>query len=300
MIAPVYHNKVWNIVEKLLHNYNYESENAFTKFWIPEALSRTDELIHPVVLKDFIVEYTEQAKSNKDIDFKKAKQECYSIIPSLYPLNNTINVQCISLTDSQSDNRKKQFQEHADKFDLEFEFWAAVDGRALTRAEYPSCIAHRGRRVDWHEPLKPGEVGTVLSHKQIIQDAWDDGLEALLVFEDDAILIKSIDTIQIPEDADYLMLNSRSRHNQNGECVIGSCGSESYIITRRGMYKTLQILEHIDMPIDLILLAHTNSVIKEKASLSTVRNRLNPTINMYHNIVYTFNGDQGMSTFERS
>lgn len=299
LIAPVYHSKVWHVIDNLLSKYEYNSERAFTQYWIPEALSRQEKLIHPIILKQFLIDFEEPSYIYKDIDFKKAKLSCYAQIDRLYPLNLCIEAQCISLPDSQSDNRKKQFQQYADLHGLEFEFWPAVDGRQWTRADYPDCIAHRGRRVDWYEPLKPGEVGTVLSHKHLIQEAWDKGLAGLAIFEDDGILVKPLDCIQIPEDADYLMLNGRFIHNQKGEAVIGSCGTEACVVTRRGMYKMLQILEHIDMPIDLIMLAHANSVIKSQASLSTVRNRLNPTLNIYHNKVYCLNGDHGMSTFDR-
>jgi hypothetical protein len=53
------------------------------------------------------------------------------------------------------------------------------------------------------------------------------------------------------------------------------------------------------MPVDLILLAHTNSIIKSKASLASARNKLNPTLNIYHNKIHFANGDNGVSTFTR-
>jgi GR25 family glycosyltransferase involved in LPS biosynthesis len=299
-VSPFFHIDTWNIVEKLLKQYLYNSEQAFVQYWIPEALSRQSEQIYPVILKYNLIEYNKTKKPKKDPDFKEAKEACYPIIRSLYPGTDEIEVKCISLSDQASEARKQQFQASAEKYELDFEFWQAFDGRKLTRDEYPSCIAHKGRRVDWHELLKPGEVGTVMSHKQLIQKAWDKQLFYLVVFEDDAVITDTFDAVQIPEDADYLMLNARSKHNERGEILIGSCGCEGYIITRRGMYKTLQIFEHIDMPIDLLLLAHANSVIKTKASLSTVRNRTNPTLNIYHNKIYCLNLDHGLSTFDRS
>jgi GR25 family glycosyltransferase involved in LPS biosynthesis len=299
LIAPVYHYSLWCEINRILNVYPYKSEQAFTRFWIPELLSYQSELIHPIVIHKDSIDIFDKRKSKKEEDYKEAKLACYSTVSSLYKKEDAIEIYCISLSDSFSRERQKQFQAAAIEHELEFEFWEAVDGRQWTRADYPSCIAHRGRRVDWHEPLKPGEVGTIVSHYQLMEYAWNEGLSGLVVFEDDAVLLRPLDAIQIPEDADFLMLNSRFKHNNRGECVIGSCGTEAYIITRRGIYKILQIYKHINMPIDLLILAHANSIIKSKVHLSTVRNKLNPTLNVYHNKVYTENKDQGISTFLR-
>lgn len=307
IMAPIFSRKLWNHLIKLFKNYEYISGYGLDNHLIPEALIYFSDLVFPVVVKTASVTHTEEITSHRKRyqNFLRAadeealcKERKHTIVSDLYvdAHDSYVDIQCISLATSDSKDRKEQFEKSANKHNLEFEFFPAIDARQWSYSDYPSWVKHRGRRVDWYERLKPGEVGVAASHKVLFEEAWNNEIDALIVFEDDAVIVQSIDRLQVPKDADLLMLSNRWRHNRKGEAVGGSCGTEGYLITRKGIRKMLQIMQHVNMPLDLIMIAHCESMIEDGHPLTTVRNDLNPLLKIYHHHIFCIENDRGYST----
>lgn len=309
-MSPFFSGELWQHLNPVFKKYKYISGYGLDIYWIPEALTVFSPLTFPVVVKSVSITHLKPIESDR-IRFSNGMtggeemlccdRERYSLVAELYPVPEDIDIQCISLDDPACSSRKTRFTESAKLHGLEFEFFPAVDYRGTSRFEYPSWVAHKGRRVDWFEPLLSGEVGVAASHKSLYETGFSDqDLQALIIFEDDAVITKELDEIQIPEDADMLMISNRWDHNRYGEVIGDCCGFEGYIITRRGMYKMLQILQHMDMPIDLIAIAHCRSMIQNRHGLTTLRNVLNPILNIYHYHNHCIQHDAGVSTIKGS
>lgn len=308
-MCPFFSNSLWRHLLPVFDAYTYISGYGLDIYWIPEALTVFDRLTFPIVIKSVSITHTKAIESNGVIfsngltagqEMDRCDIERYRLIKELYALDEWVDVQCISLDDPSCQDRKQRFDQAAVLHDFEYDFFPAVDLRSTSRFDYPDWIAHYGRRVDWYEPLMGGEAGVASSHKALYEKAFMEGTYALVVFEDDAVIIKPIDSIQIPEDADMLMISNRWDHNRYGEVIGDCCGFEGYIITRRGMYKMLQILQHMDMPIDLIAIAHCRSMIQNRHGLTTLRNVLNPILNIYHYHNHCIQHDAGVSTIKGS
>lgn len=307
IMAPFFSGKLWRHCIPMIQQHGSISGYGLDMYLIPEALAWFEVLTFPVIVKSIAIKHINPITSNQrqfkngltayeELEWCKA-QKC-KIVKQLYQPEPCIDIQCISLNDSSCDGRKEQFKRAAAKHHLEFTFSSAIDARNYTQDKYPTWIKHKGRRVDWYEPLKPGEVGVAVSHKALYLEGWVAELSAMVIFEDDAVLIQDMETLPVVDDTDLLMLSNRWMHDKTGRVVGNSCGTEGYLITRRGMHKMLQILEHMNMPLDLMMIAHCQSMIDTQHGLTTVRNPLNPVLNIYHHQVYCIANDQGVSTVQ--
>jgi hypothetical protein len=92
------------------------------------------------------------------------------------------------------------------------------------------------------------------------------------------------------------MLNDRAIHNHKGEIVEGTCGTDAYVITRRGIYKMLQITEHVNMPLDFMIVAHSKAVVQSRSAASMLHNPLNQQLKTYHHHIFATHNDRGEST----
>jgi glycosyl transferase, family 25 len=93
-----------------------------------------------------------------------------------------------------STDRREEMQPQLEASGLDYEFFDAVDGRALAEAQ-------RSELVDEAEVLKhptwlvPGVIGSALSHKGVYERIAARHEEAALVLEDDAILPPDINEL---------------------------------------------------------------------------------------------------------
>lgn len=310
IMCPVFSSDLWEFLKPVHKFYDYISGYGLDNGLVPAALPYFVEVTFPIVFEGSLVKHSKPvSNANKKLDNGLSAYEemdytltfCSEVIQGLYRLPDDYNLAtfCISLKESKE--RRAQFKKHADGCKLDFKFFNAADYRGFQPGQYPTWVSANGIRADWHEPLTPGEVGCAVSHKLLYEiglmqgDEDSEVLDALVIFEDDAIIQEPIKT-EIPIDADLVMLSNRWHHNHNFEVVGGSCGTEGYIITRSGMYKMLQILQNMDMPLDLIMIAHCQSMIESKHGLCSVRNELNPVLKIYHRDVFCTHDDSVNST----
>ena len=171
---------------------------------------------------------------------------------------------CISLRDSP---RRATFAAAAAAHSVAFEFIDAISPADLRRGfTIENCrIDITDLRWTRHEQLDPRrqeapllftEIGCAYSHIACWLIGQARKLDHVCVFEDDAIICRPLADISIPATADILYLSERVPHNSRGEMTGAGCGTEGYILSRRGILKCLEIFRVLYMPIDLQLMAH--------------------------------------------
>jgi LPS sulfotransferase NodH/GT2 family glycosyltransferase len=178
-------------------------------------------------------------------------------------------VYCISLANSAS---RQAFAANASRYSVSFDFFDAVSADDLRQGK-----AVEGCKIDitnlaWtlHErgdprrqrgPLLFTEIGCAYSHILCWQRAKQENADYLVVFEDDAVMCRSLEGVAIPPDADMLYVSNRMSRNARGEAVgYRGSGTEGYILSRAGIAKCLEIFSVLYMPLDLQLIAHQRSM----------------------------------------
>lgn len=86
-----------------------------------------------------------------------------------------------------SESRRRDFRAHMETLGLNFEFFDAIDGKAIPQ-HYRHLIdeTHAKARQRYGTGLVPGEVGCALSHALIYQKMVDEGIASAFILEDDA------------------------------------------------------------------------------------------------------------------
>ena len=126
--------------------------------------------------------------------------------------------QCFVINLPQSGDRREQVTQDFTRIGLNFEFFAATNGRALSPAEEALCLqgAAResvelemagGRKVIVENAQSPAEKGCSFSHLRLYQHILDLGLERAVIMEDDVLpneytklVLESLDCIKEPWD----------------------------------------------------------------------------------------------------
>ena len=113
---------------------------------------------------------------------------------------------CINLL-SRMDKWEECLKEF-DKHGLCVEWYKGVDGKIL----------------DYDGPIKKGHIGCVLSHKDIIENAREAGLESVLIFEDDVAFDDDLNDKfnewikEVPEDWDMLYFGGNHNVREVKRC----------------------------------------------------------------------------------
>ncbi len=114
-----------------------------------------------------------------------------------------------------SADRRERMAAMLESLGLEYEFFAATDGRNLTPEQEQQCDlqdevvlpVRMGRKIIVQTKLTPPEVGCAFSHLRLYQHILDCGLDRAVILEDDALLhpdavvaLHSLDCITEPWD----------------------------------------------------------------------------------------------------
>jgi len=155
------------------------------------------------------------------------------------------------------DERRQKFAAQAKALKQVFQWWDAIDGRAMQQKQIESLT---DRPVQWntigeHDALsRPGELALILSSIALWQHAYKSKWNFLVVMEDDAILLDSL-SIEVPKDADLVFFNDRNGRNSQGLTSGYVCGTDGYLVTKAGINKLLSVFKEIYMPLDLQMIA---------------------------------------------
>ncbi len=157
---------------------------------------------------------------------------------------------------------------HLAELGIEFEFVEAIDGRTLSPDECARSIdAERARRF-LGRALTPPEIGCSLSHRMLYQKQIDEGLEEVVILEDDAVVGPAfLEVINLrhalPADWDLVYFyrgDTRvsfwgSRPVGRWRCVkFGSLayGAVAYMLRRSGARKLLAHSNPVSLPADCL------------------------------------------------
>jgi len=104
-----------------------------------------------------------------------------------------------------SKDRREKVTKQMQQLGLDYEFFSAVDGNAMSQEEVDKYIDHER---EYFRVLKRGEIGCFLSHYFLFEKISKLDVEAAIVLEDDVVisknfpaLIKELEQIIQPEDA---------------------------------------------------------------------------------------------------
>jgi glycosyltransferase involved in cell wall biosynthesis/GR25 family glycosyltransferase involved in LPS biosynthesis len=190
------------------------------------------------------------------------------------------NVFCISI---EGDERRKKFADQMGKIEQGFNWWAAVDGRQLSRKELE---AQSPIPIDWEidddkDTLKrTGEAALILSSIALWKHAFDQGMDHLVILEDDTEVMRPL-VLEVPEDADLVFFNDRSMRNKDGLTWGYVCGTDGYLITRQGLSKLLKVFSRAYLPLDLQMIANTESMRDYEHHLFAYRKEDLPLLKSY-------------------
>ena len=183
--------------------------------------------------------------------------------------NSKTLVYCISLPNS---TRRQTFASNAAKHSVAFEFLdaisaddlrqgATVEGCKIDLTDLGWTFHERADPRRQHAPLLFTEIGCAYSHIRCWQRAKERDADRLMVFEDDAVIFRGLEGIDVPADADMVYLSNRMPRNSRGEALgIHGSGAEGYLLLRSGIAKCLEIFSVLYMPVDLQLIAHQRSI----------------------------------------
>lgn len=168
-------------------------------------------------------------------------------------------------------DRKVHVKKQLDALGLEFEFFDAVDGREFDVPNHPNYDRKR-RLKAFGRDLKGGEMGCMLSHKNIYQKMLDENIEHAVVFEDDVIIedeFKHVLDSLIDCKVDYELVRflgsekvAKLKQRKVEELINGFSlnrlmttpgGAHAYLITKSGASKMLNHMDKVYLPVDTLM-----------------------------------------------
>jgi GR25 family glycosyltransferase involved in LPS biosynthesis len=186
---------------------------------------------------------------------------------------------CISLRDSP---RRPAFARSATAHSVAFEFVDAISPTDLYRgAVIKDCrVDVTDLRWTQHQqtdprrqeaPLLFTEICCAYSHIMCWQIAKSRNMDYVCIFEDDAIICRTLKGIKLRNFVDIFHLGDRIPHNWRGEITGDGCGAEGYILSRTGILKCLEIFRILYMPIDLQIMAHELNHVRKSPGIFDYR-----------------------------
>ena len=168
---------------------------------------------------------------------------------------NNIKCYCINLDRAQ--DRWTRVLDNCSKINQKVERFNAYEGKKLTKDDVPNAWDHYGN----------GASGCSLSHYKLWQHILNTDLPYACILEDDAYILEEINNILIlDEDFDVLYISERI-HADSRRRACNGCGTESYIVSRKGCEKLLKVCEDMRFPIDMRIQSHMRGFIQGNHSL---------------------------------
>ncbi len=167
-----------------------------------------------------------------------------------------------------SPDRRDRFMKQAKKASVDFEFFNAVDGLGKNIADFDAYNSKKRIR-DYFFDLEPTEIACYLSHYNCIKNAYDNGLEKVVIFEDDISFgdnFKIVLDYCLGLDDRFEMVRLFGLKNQKSmkiaEIDYGYnlvvplntlCGAQGYMLNRNGMKKILDYGKDITVQFDIMI-----------------------------------------------
>lgn len=186
---------------------------------------------------------------------------------------------CISLLhEERFQDRRELFEKQARKCGWRFDYWPAFDGTKFLKDGFPYWLKDRNKAEA--KPFSAGAVGLLTTTREILQWAAELKLEYVVIFEDDAV-IHAPPKFEVPEEFDIVFLNNRVQGDEQGRVKHG-WGTDGYVISRSGVEKMLDILEHVTADIDMLIMMYTKSLEERDHYMTHYRDTSKPQLECYH------------------
>jgi GR25 family glycosyltransferase involved in LPS biosynthesis len=190
-----------------------------------------------------------------------------------------LGILCISVKDSA---RRAEFSAAAERHHMKFSFADAVTPEDIRAGRIPQGIKVDLSDLRWvfHErndprrqqaPLLFTELACAYSHVRCWQWAARNDIDFLVVFEDDAEIVRPLAEDDFSGVFDFRYLSDRMPSDASGIACGYGCGTEGYALSRNGMMKVLKLFATLYMPIDLQLIAHSRGQIQNGHGLTAYR-----------------------------
>jgi GR25 family glycosyltransferase involved in LPS biosynthesis len=222
-------------------------------------------------------------------------------------------------------DRRKQFFAAAKRHRWQVEVFPAVDKADLIvtpEGETKARVTHRRDESihlaveagSWgHISLGPGHYACALSHLALWKNLIESGDSHWCLFEDDAVIEQPYLHLPLPSDADFVFLSDRVHSLVPDEIctqmefeswkatnsfapLVPGCGTEAYIVTRKGAETGLRLMHPMFWPIDLQLMAYGHGAIAARHERTNERRDKDADCRIYATTeTYTSHVDHGVS-----
>ncbi len=174
---------------------------------------------------------------------------------------------------TRAEKRRENAKKLLENCGLAGEIWPAVDGSAMSSGDLETTVGAKLFQPTYPFPLKTGEIGCFLSHRQIWAEMQARNIEAALIIEDDAgietdVLDAAIDLAQTHiQKLGYIQF--QTRHHKGPSTLIDTSGSSALVVPQNtGLRTTAQMVskqaaarllalsETIDRPVDTFVQSH--------------------------------------------
>ena len=157
--------------------------------------------------------------------------------------------------------------------------WPAVDGSNMSSTDLSDVVGAQLMEPEYPFPLKTGEIGCFLSHRQIWAEMQRRDEDAALIIEDDAAL----DADVFPAAMDlaltniaalgYIQLQTRITDgpavlvDTNGPCQLtvsqlGGLRTTAQVVSKEAAAHLLRLSEIIDRPVDTFVQSHWHTLLR--------------------------------------
>lgn len=157
--------------------------------------------------------------------------------------------------------------------------WPAVDGANMSSTDLSDVVGAQLLDPEYPFPLKTGEIGCFLSHRQIWADLQSRDEDAALIIEDDAAI--DPDTFALAVDLarsnigtlGYIQFQTRIADgpaalvDTNGPCQLtvpqlGGLRTTAQMVSREAAAHLLRLTEIIDRPVDTFVQSHWHTLLR--------------------------------------
>jgi len=175
--------------------------------------------------------------------------------------SSPLRCSCLTLKDNElAAKRREDFHSSAIMFQWDFSYSYGFD--SCMKSFLPTFRKEKSPITDFEPSL--AEIACAQSHQRILIEFLNSSDDFHLICEDDVLFISPPPLVLPAHDFDILFLNSRCHHNRYGELWgATSCGTDTYLVSRRGAHLLLQILQesaYLHLPLDMLIISRSTSM----------------------------------------
>ncbi|WP_299852139.1 glycosyltransferase family 25 protein [uncultured Roseovarius sp.] len=174
---------------------------------------------------------------------------------------------------TRAEKRRANAHDLRDNSGLASEIWPAVDGSTLSSSDLSTLVRDQVFDPPYPFPLKTGEIGCFLSHRQMWAEIVRRGLPAAFIIEDDAGLDPDLFDTALDMASQYIdqlgYIQFQTRAPKDPKLLIDTTGGCTLTVPQQGGLRTtaqmvsIEAAQHlldrsqvIDRPVDTFVQSH--------------------------------------------